>query len=239
MSNHNFEQEISQAKYKGLHIQEGDLLDISVTALDALAVKPFNKTTMNQTSDYETNNSINSGNQNPNLYQVNSEGEISFPVIGSIYCKGMTKQQLKDDLESHLKKYLTDPMVSIRLTNFNISILGEVVSPGQKSSSTEKINIFQALALAGDMTADANRTNVKLIRTSDSGEEKVIVLDVSDAAIVNSPYYYLQQNDILYIEPDKNKQIAVNNNANIDKVLRYGGIALGLLSLILTITRLK
>ena len=150
----------------------------------------------------------------------------------------MTKQQLKADLESRLKRYLTDPLVTITLSNFNISVLGEVKSPGQKTSSTEKLNIFQAIALAGDLTYDANRTNIKLIRTSEvSGKDEVIALDLSEASIVNSPYYFLQQNDILYVEPDRNKQISVNNDSASDKWIRYGGIALGLVTLIISLTR--
>ena len=92
--------------------------------------------------------------------------------------------------------------------------------------------------MAGDLTYDANRTNIKLIRTSEvSGKDEVIALDLSEASIVNSPYYFLQQNDILYVEPDRNKQISVNNDSASDKWIRYGGIALGLVTLIISLTR--
>lgn len=235
MSNNNFEQEISQAKYNGLHIQEGDVLEVVVSAFDDIAVKPFNKSTMVQTGVIGSNTNISS---DTNYYTVSTEGMITMPVLGNVYCKGMTKQQLKDDIESRLKTYLTDPMVTIQLINFNISVLGEVGSPGQKTSKTEKLNIFQALALAGDINNDGNKTNVKLIRSSDDGgKDKVVSLDLSEASIVNSPYYYLQQNDILYVEPDKNKQISANSNASVDKILKYGGVALGVIGLILTLTR--
>lgn len=231
MSNDNFEQEVSQAKYNGLHIQEGDVLEITVSAFDDIAVKPFNKSTMTQTSAEASGTAV-----EKNDYVVSSEGYISFPVLGNIYCKGMTKQQLKADLEQRLLTYLTDPLVNIRLTNFNISVLGEVGSPGQKTSTTEKLNIFQALALAGDINDDGNKTNVKLIRAAEDGrKDQVISMDLSEASIVNSPYYYLQQNDIVYVEPDKNKQIAANTNANVDKTLRYLGVGLGLVSIIITL----
>ncbi len=237
MSNNNFEQEVSQAQYLGLHIQEGDQLQILVSAFDDIAVRPFNLNTMNSTgtSGLVTTNS---NAVSPSEYVVSSDGSIIFPVLGSVYCKGITKQQLKADLESRLKRYLTDPLVTITLSNFNISVLGEVKSPGQKTSSTEKLNIFQAIALAGDLTYDANRTNIKLIRTSEvSGKDEVIALDLSEASIVNSPYYFLQQNDILYVEPDRNKQISVNNDSASDKWIKYGGIALGLVTLIISLTR--
>lgn len=237
MSNNNFEQEVSRAKYEGLHIQEGDILEIIVSALDELAVKPFNRTTMSQTGE-DSGGSANSRLGN-NQYQVNSDGTINFPVLGNIYCKGMTKQQLKSDIESRLKQYLTDPLVTLTLVNFNVAILGDVKSPGQKTSTTEKLNVFQALALAGDMNDSANRTNVKLIRYSEeSGKDVTYSLDLSEASVVNSPYYYLQQNDILYVEPDKNKQIAANTtNPNRGLLLQITGFLIGLTTFIIALSK--
>ncbi|MBF8457272.1 polysaccharide biosynthesis/export family protein [Kaistella sp. G5-32] len=237
LSNNNFEQEVSQAKYAGLHIQEGDKLQILVSAFDDIAVKPFNISTMASTGSAGSGTG-GSASSTPSEYIVTSEGQIIFPVLGSVYCKGMTKQQLKADLESRLKRYLTDPMVTITLSNFNFSVLGEVGGPGQKTSPSEKLNILQAIALSGDIKYEGNKTNVKLIRYSEEeGKDKVISLDLSEASIVNSPYYYLQQNDILYVEPDRNKQVSVNTSSSVDNWIRYGGIGLGLLTLILTLTR--
>ncbi len=237
MSNNNFQQEVSQARYEGLRIQEGDMLEIIVTALDDLAVKPFNRTTMQRTG--EEGNAGGNARLGDNQYQVTSDGYIPFPVLGNVYCKGMTKQQLKTELDSRLKQYLTDPVVTVRHLNFNISILGDVGSPGQKTSSTERLNIFQALALAGDMRDSANRTNVKLIRYSEeSGKDITYNLDLSEASIVNSPYYYLQQNDILYVEPDKNKQIAANTtNPNRGLFLQLMGVVLGLVTFVIALAR--
>ena len=237
MSNNNFQQEVSQARYEGLRIQEGDMLEIIVTALDDLAVKPFNRTTMQKTG--EEGNAGGNARLGDNQYQVTSDGYIPFPVLGNVYCKGMTKQQLKTELDSRLKQYLTDPVVTVRHLNFNISILGDVGSPGQKTSSTERLNIFQALALAGDMRDSANRTNVKLIRYSEeSGKDITYTLDLSEASIVNSPYYYLQQNDILYVEPDKNKQIAANTtNPNRGLFLQLMGVVLGLVTFVIALAR--
>lgn len=238
LSNNNFEQEISQAKYSGLHIQEGDKLQILVSAFDDIAVRPFNLSSMPSTASSASGKDSGGYSAAPSEYVVTSEGQIIFPVLGAIYCKGMTKQQLKADLESRLKRYLTDPMVNVTLTNFNFSVLGEVGSPGQKSSPTEKINILQAMALSGDIKYEGNKTNVKLIRYSEEeAKDKVISLDLSEASIVNSPYYYLQQNDIIYVEPDRNKQVSVNNNSSVDQWIKYGGVGLGILTLIFTLTR--
>ena len=237
LSNNNFEQEVSQAKYSGLHIQEGDKLQILVSAFDDIAVRPFNLSSMSSTAS-AASGKVSGASSAPSEYVVTSEGQIIFPVLGAVYCKGMTKEQFKADLESRLKRYLTDPLVNVTLTNFNFSILGEVASPGQKTSPTEKLNILQAMALSGDIKYEGNKTNVKLIRYSEEeAKDKVISLDLSEASIVNSPYYYLQQNDILYVEPDRNKQISVNGNSSLDQWIKYGGVGLGLLTLIFTLTR--
>jgi len=237
MGNNNFEQEVSQARYEGLRIQEGDMLEIIVAALDNLAVKPFNKTTMPMTG--EDGNITASGRLGNNEYQVTSEGYIPFPVLGNLYCKGMTKQQLKAELETRLKQFLIDPLVTVRLVNFNISVLGDVRSPGQKTSSTERLNVLQALALAGDMNDSANRTKVKLIRYSEESMKDITyALDLSEASIVNSPYYYLQQNDILYVEPDRNKQIAANTtNPNRALFLQILGVVLGLITFVIALAK--
>lgn len=219
MSNHNFEQEASQARYTGLKIKEGDVMEINVSAFDEIAVKPFNLTSMASTNDLSEGSAAvaSTGSR----YTVSTDGYILFPVLGKVYCKGMTKQELREDLEQRLKQYLTDPLVDIRLTNLNISVLGEVKNPGTKTATTERINLFQALALAGDMTDYADRTKVKLLRYSEKAKrDTVIQLDFSEANIVNSPYYYLQQNDILYVEPDKNKQVAANAS-NPNRILIF------------------
>lgn len=236
MSNNNFEQEVSQAKYSGLHIQEGDKLQIIVSAFDDIAVKPFNLSTMSTTSNVGSSGAA--GAAAPGDYMVTSDGNIIFPVLGTVFCKGMTKQQLKEDLESRLKRYLTDPLVTITLTNFNFSVLGEVGSPGQKTSPSEKLNILQAMALSGDINYEGNKTSVKLIRYSEEeSKDKVVSLDLTEASIVNSPYYYIQQNDILYVEPDRNKQVSVNTSSKVDNLLKYGGVGLGLITIILTLIR--
>jgi polysaccharide export outer membrane protein len=235
MSRHNMEEEVTKAKFQGLHIQEGDVLLILVAALDETAVKPFNLNTINKVGS-EGNTGINQYVQ-PSEYLVNEEGYISFPVLGNVYTKGMTQIQLKQELESRLKRYLTDPMVSITLKNFNVSVLGEVKNPGQKESVSQKINVFQALGLAGDMTDYGDRTNVKLIRTGDDGVDQIVNVDLSRSDIVNSPYYYMKQNDILYVQPDKNKQVQANTNPNRALTFQIIGALLTAGTLIIALTR--
>ncbi|MFS4470854.1 polysaccharide biosynthesis/export family protein [Chryseobacterium sp. T20] len=235
MSKHNMEEEVAKAKFQGLHIQEGDVLLILVSALDEIAVKPFNLNTANKVGS-ASSTGVNQYVQ-PSEYLVNEEGYINFPVLGNVFAKGMTQIQLKQDLETRLRRYLTDPLVTITLKNFNVSILGEVKNPGQKESVSQKINIFQALGLAGDMTDFGDRTNVKLIRSGDDGSDQVVNVDLTRSDIVNSPYYYMRQNDILYVQPDKNKQVQANSNPNRALTFQIIGALLTAGTLIIALTR--
>lgn len=238
MSKDDISAEVSRAKFEGLKIREGDRLEILVSAFDDIAVRPFNRESMSQTGATGSSKESGGASSAAGQYVVNSQGQISFPVLGMIPVTGLTKEELKKDMEQRLRRYLTDPLVTITLSNFNFSVLGEVNGPGVKTSTTEKVNIFQAIALSGDLTVDANRTDIKLIRTDEeTGVDRTISLDLTQASIVNSPYYYLQQNDILYIMPDRKKQISVNSRPVTDQIIRYGGVVLGLVTLVLTLVR--
>lgn len=234
--------EISRARFEGLRIQEGDKLQVVVSAFDEIAVRPFNPATMQATASAA--GSASGGGASGGTaatesgYTVSPDGNITMPVLGIIHVKGMTKNELKADLEQRLLKYLTDPMVTVTLNNFNFSALGEVGSPGQKTSPTEKLNIFQAIALVGDIKPSGDRTKVRIIRTSENdGSEKMVRLDLTDEAIASSPYYYIQQNDIIYVEPDRNAQIAARTTPVIDNFTKYFGIGLSVLSLALLLFR--
>ena len=229
------ESKINQAVFYGAHIQSGDVLDIKVTAFDENAVRPFNL--------YSMNNSSSPGQMNaqtaqlaPQGYLVDNEGFIYFPVLGKLYIKGMTLAQLRADLEKRLLTYLAEPLVSIKQLNFNITVLGEVKKPGQYTNPSDKITVLQALGLAGDMTDYGNRTNVKLIREID-GVSKTFTIDFTNKNITNSPYYYMQQNDVLYVEPDIIKKKSANIDPNRGLVFQIGGVALGVASILISILR--
>ena len=211
-----------------------------MSAFDEYAIRPFNLETAS-TANSNVANSVQdrtaqSSNKKVEGYQVDSNGDIIFPVLGRLHIQGMTTKQLREDLEDRLKKYLTDPFVTIRQQNFNITVLGEVKMPGQFTSVNEKLNVLQVLGLAGDMTDNADRTNVKLIREED-GVAKTYLLNFNDAALTTSPFYYVQQNDILYVQPDENKKLQANNNPNRNLWFQIGGAALGVLTLIISLTR--
>lgn len=230
------QQQIQQAVFEGSRLQTGDLLDIKVTAFDEYAVRPFNLHSMNQVSTPEQVNQNQVAQTTPQGYIIDNEGNLTFPVLGKIFVQGMTMAQLRSDLERRLAQYLSDPLVSIRQLNFNITVLGEVRNPGQYSSSTDKVTILQALGMAGDMTDYGDRTRVKLIRHAD-GIDQTHVIDFTDRNITASPYYYMQQNDVLYVEPDVIKRKSANVDPNRNLAFQIGGVVLGVASLLITLLR--
>ena len=186
-------------------IMPKDLLTITVNTADPeVEVADFFNLTV-QTS-YNTTRTT-SLSQQPTLqqYLVSNEGTIDFPVLGSLKVAGLTKGEAEELICKKLSVYLQNPIVTVRMSNYKISVLGEVARPGIFSVNYEKINVFEALSLAGDLTIWGMRDNVKLIRENADGQSEVVKLDLNKTDIVDNPYYYLQQNDVLYVTPNKSK----------------------------------
>jgi len=178
-----------------------DLLTITVSATDPEAVKPFNLTVPSMTTGLSTYSQ-------PQLqaYLVDNNGQINFPVVGFITLSNLTKREAEEKITGLLSKYLKEPpVVTVNFVNYKISVLGEVARPNTFTISNEKVNIFEALAMAGDMTIWGQRDNVKIIREDAQGNQRVILMNLNDRNIIYSPYYYLQQNDVVYVEPNKTK----------------------------------
>lgn len=170
-------------------------------------------------------------------YQVNKEGEINFPVLGMIKVSGYTKQELENHLKDLLVKYLkTDPIVVVTLANFKIWVLGEVGKPGQYSVSRNQINILEAIALAGDLNIYGRRDNVKLVRQAPDGELRIIQLNINKADIVSSPYFYLTQNDLIYIEPNQSRANSASSTSR-NLILTLLSTAMSTVSFILLLTK--
>ena len=139
-------------------------------------------------------------------YLVDNDGNVEFPVLGTIHLGGLTKREAEQYIKDQLKSQFREtPIVTVRMINYKISVIGEVGRPGTFTISNEKVNIFEALAMAGDMTIYGIRDNVKLIREDNTGKREIVTLNLNDQDILQSPYYYLQQNDILYVTPNKTK----------------------------------
>ena len=140
-----------------------------------------------------------------NSFTVNKEGFIDYPLTGLVEVKNLTVEQVKDKLQTELSKYVKETALMVKLSNFDLTILGEVTRPGKYKVYQSEINILEALALAGNVTNFAKNSAVKIVRRTDNGSE-IVTVDVGDADILSSPYYYLKPNDIVYVEPLKFKQ---------------------------------
>ena len=186
-------------------IMPKDLLTVTVNTTDPEAAAPFNMTVQTAINVARANSSTYS---QPALqqYLVSNEGTIDFPVLGQLKVGGLTKSEAEGLIREKLKPYLKEtPIVTVRMANYKISVLGEVARPGTFTVSNEKVNVLEALAMAGDMTIWGMRDNVKLVREDANGKREIVFLDMTNADIITSPYYYLQQNDILYVTPNKTK----------------------------------
>ena len=192
-------------------IQTNDLLSITVSSMNPEASALFN--TANESTPLT--NMATAGNNTLTVgYLVNRNGDIEFPVLGIVHAEGNTKAELSNHLKKELtdKKLLIDPIITIRHLNFRVSVLGEVTRPGVFTIQNEKLSILEALGLAGDLTIYGKRDNVLLIRESGKGEKTIKRLNLNSADLLSSPYFYLKSNDVLYIEPGKDR-VAREKNA--------------------------
>lgn len=224
---------ISLAASKGLYdakIMPKDELTILVQTTDPLTSEPFNLRSTGQTS---SKNQITG-------YLVDNDGMINFPIVGKIHVAGLTKTECEDLIKSKIQPYLArteNPLVSVRTSSYRITVIGEVNRPGVIPVATEKISLIEALAEAGDMTIYGKRDNVLLVREDKSGEKHKVRLNMNDANIINSPYYYLQQNDIVYVEPHKVKARNTFFGSNTSIFYSVIGITTSLVSLLITVLR--
>lgn len=188
-------------------IMPKDVLTITVNTVNPEASAPFNLVVSTELRTGISGQSLGS-NRALQTYLVSNDGTIEFPVLGTLQVGGLTKQECEKMIHDKIKPFLNakeNPVVTVRMANYKISVLGEVNRPGMFTVGNEKINIFEALAQAGDLTIYGVRDNVKLIRENDKGRKEVHTIVLNDANLINSPYYYLQQNDIIYVEPNKVK----------------------------------
>jgi polysaccharide export outer membrane protein len=187
-----------------------DILTINVSALDPDTVKPFNL----QVVSNNDANLINAGGQRQfQSYLIDYDGNIDFPVLGKLKVAGLNRSELTSMLVEQISEYANNPIVNVRLSNFTITILGEVSNPGTFTIQDERITILEALGLADDLTIFGKRKNVLLIREVD-GKKKFAKIDLTSINAVNSPVYYLQQNDVIYVEPNNAKIRASSYNQN-------------------------
>ena len=215
-------------------VMPGDLLDITVMATDRTAVQPFNRRVV----DFVRAGGTALNSEELNFYLVDNNGYIDMPVLGRIYVQGMTKSQLEDYVRNQIHpKYIHEvPAVTVRFENFRISVLGDVKSPDTYVIPNERVNILEAIALAGDLNITGRRDNVLLVRTNADGTHTTARIDLKDKDLILSPYFYLQQNDVIYVEPNKSKaSTATVVPPTASLAISVTGAAISAASLIMTI----
>lgn len=232
--------EISLAGSKGLYdakIMPKDMLTITVSTTDPAAAAPFNLSVGNTVG---ASGQLSNGAGNLQGYLVDNDGNINFPVIGHMHVQGMTKSQCQDMIREKLLPYMAateNPIVTVRMSSYRVTVTGEVNRPGVIPVSTEKMSIVEALAQAGDLTVYGKRDNIMLIREDETGQKKMVRLNMNDANLINSPYYYLQQNDIIYVQPNSVKAKNAGIGPSTTLWFSFIGIVTSISSLLVNILR--
>ncbi len=183
-------------------IKPKDQLLITVHSQDQKAIAHFNLSTP---TNLDQNRRFSNKTGEIKYYTVDNKGEIDYPIVGKIKLQGLSIEQASKKIKEAMKPYFKEDaryLVSTKIINYYISVMGEVKRPNSFNIQSNKVNVLEALAMAGDLTIYGVRTNVKLLREQADGKYEIHQLDLTDANILNSPYYYMQQRDILYVEPN-------------------------------------
>lgn len=218
-------------------IMPKDMLTITVSTTDPKAATPFN---LAVSGTVGSTGSLSGGSGSLQTYLVDNNGVIRFPVIGDLHVEGLTVRQCEDMIKEKIVPFMSvteNPIVTVRMANFRVTVMGEVGSPGTVVAPAEKMSILEALAEAGDLTIYGKRDNVMLIREDARGEKTIHRLDLNDVNMISSPYYYLQQNDVVYVEPNKVK--ARNSSIGTSTTLWFSvvGTMTSIASLVINIAR--
>lgn len=226
-----FSQQIQQ-DYE-LKIRPDDVLSITVNSKDAELVQMFNLPIIRY--DFAGPGTGGGGAGTVLGYTVNKSGNIDFPQLGSVTVQGKTRSELASYIKDQLisNGYVKDPVVTVQFLNFRISVLGEVTRPGSLSFKNDRITVLDAISEAGDLTIYGKRDNVRVIR-EENGQRTMATLDLRSADIFQSPYFYLQQNDVVYVEPNKVKagQSEINQNRSIGTIASIVSVLISLAVLI-------
>lgn len=212
-----------------MQVQSEDLLSITVSSYNPDASKPFNPDVNSLASIAPALQGVNNIAELTSGYFVDKEGFIDFPNVGRVMVRQKTLNEVKVILDQKLKAFLKDPVISIRFLNLKVSVLGEVLKPGTIRLTNKRLTIFEAIGMAGDMTPFSNRSKVLLIREI-NGKRTIARINLQSGDIFQSPFYYLQQNDVVYVEPNKAK---VNSISDITgKALSAFSVVISVLTLI-------
>ena len=222
---------IDQAKVSNSYrtiIKPDDLLQITITALDIEAVRPFNLAAVT----YSTSSNSAIGVAQQQTYLVDTNGEIDFPVLGKLKIGGLTRNETIALLKNKLSPdYIKEPNINIKIANYKISVMGDVRLPGSYNIPNERITILDAIALAGDLNISGNRSNVMITR-EEGGKKVQYRVDLRSNKLLTSPVYYLQQNDVVYVEPNYARIQSASSNSNTSLFISITGLLITMVSLL-------
>lgn len=230
---------ISLEASRGLYdakIMPKDELTIRVNTLDPAASAPFNQQAVTSNGGGQNTASTGGGA----AYLVDNDGTINFPLVGKLHVVGLTKGECEDLIKSKIQPYLARtevPIVTVRMSSYRVVVIGEVSNPKVIPVATEQMNIIEALAQAGDLTIFGKRNNILLIRTDRYGQKHSQRINIQDANLLNSPYYYLQQNDIIYVQPNNVKARNSSIGASTTLWMSFVGIVSSIASLIVNVVK--
>lgn len=215
--------EITPAKQLDIRVRPGDKLAILVSTQEALLSSQFNLLQQQARVTSSTSSSMYSGTNNSNdgrtsFYTVGPDGDITFPVLGKLHIAGMGRAEVAEYIEHELvsKELVKDPVVTVEFINTGVSIIGEVARPGRYDFNRDRLNIIDAIAMAGDLLPTGMRENISVMRTDESGSQKVYKVDMTDmSSLAASPVFYLQQDDVVYVEPNDKKKRDATPSGNV------------------------
>lgn len=218
-------------------IMPKDELTIVVSTTDPEASAPFYRK-IGQSKEGGSSSTMGMGDANLLSYLVDNQGNIDFPVLGMVKVMGLTNRECEALIREKLQPYLKEvPNVTVRTSNYKFSVLGEVGRPGTYSTDAEKVTVFEALAQAGDMTLFSVRDDVQLLREDSTGIRRVYHLDLTQADVAQSPYFYLQQNDVLYVKPTKAKVNSSTFSGNTSMWLTLLSVVTSITTFVLALTK--
>lgn len=208
-------------------LQPDDLLGIAINSKSDNLTSDFNKSfSFQKKIDTRVDGTA------LQTYLIDKEGFIVYPIIGKIKLGGLTREQAVEKLTQHIKPYIADVSVNLRVLNFKIIVQGEVNKPGVYTIDSERVTLLQALAMAGDLTIFGKRTNILVMR-EEQGERRFKVVDITKPDFLNSEYYFLQQNDVVYVEPNKTRINSSAVGANTSAIISAISVTIAIISLII------
>ena len=219
-----------------IKIQPDDLLLIIVSADDTEAAVSFNLSSVNLPNSVGGINTAYRGQEVMQYYLVDAAGYLDFPVLGKIKVGGQTRSDVMQFLKSSISKYIKNPIINLRILNFKVSVQGEVIQPGTYNINSERITLIEALSMARDLTIYGKRDSILIIRELD-GVKSYNRVDITKADFINSPFYYLAQNDVVYVEPNKTRINGAAVGANTSVLISITSLLITVITVIVTSSR--